>query len=104
MSKSKLTPRQKKLKEMRRNERAAESIKQDAAELAISTLYVMLIYTMYFFYGWKTKRITRVITQFRQVYMWIVKGERTLDQLADEIEAETGIKIDIGAGNLIIPD
>ena len=89
---------------MRRNERAAESIKQDAAELAISTLYVMLIYTMYFFYGWKTKRISRVITQFRQVYMWIVKGERTLEQLADEIKAETKIEIDVGAGNLILPD
>ena len=104
MSKNKLTPRQKKLKEMRRNERAAESIKQDAAELAISTLYVMLIYTMYFFYGWKTKRITRVITQFRQVYMWIVKGERTLEQLADEIKAETKIEIDVRVGNLILPD
>lgn len=104
MSKSKMTPHQRKLKEMRRDERLTESVKQDAAELAISTLYIMLIYTMYFFYGWKTKRITRVISQFYRVYMWIVNGERTLEQLADEIKVETKIDIDVRAGELRMPD
>ena len=104
MGKSKLTPYQRRLKEMRKDERLTEAVKQKAAIEAISTLYVMLVYTMYFFYGWKTKRITRVITQFRQIYTSIIKGERTLEALADEIEKETKIKIDVKTGSLKLPD
>lgn len=104
MSKSKMTPHQRRLKEMRKDERLTEAVKQKAAIDAISTLYVMLVYTMYFFYGWKTKRITRVITQFRQIYTSIITGERTLEQLAEEIKHETKIEIDVGTGSLRTPD
>jgi hypothetical protein len=59
---------------------------------------------MYFHYGWKTKRLRRVLKQFRQIYTSIITGERTLEQLAEEIKHETKIEIDVGAGNLILPD
>ena len=104
MGKNKLTPHQKKLKELRRDERLTESIKTDAAAQAISTLYIMLVYTMYFFYGWKTKRLRRVLTQFRQIYMSIIKGERSLEKLAEEIKRETKIDINVKTGEVWIPD
>ena len=104
MSKSKLTPHQKKLKEMRRDERLTESVKLDAAGRAVSTLYVMLVYTMYMHYGWRTKRLRRVLLQFRKIYMSIIKGERTLEQLAEEIKLETKIDINVKTGDLWMPD
>jgi uncharacterized protein YaeQ len=104
MSKSKLTPYQRKLKEMRRDERLTESVKQDAAAQAISTLYIMLVYTMYFFYGWKTKRLRRVLKQFRQIYMSVINGERSLEKLAEEIKHETKIDINVKTGDLWMPD
>lgn len=60
MSKSKLTPYQRKLKEMRKDERLTDAVKQKAAIQAISTLYVMLVYTMYIHYGWKNQTIKAV--------------------------------------------
>lgn len=104
MSKSKLTPYQRKLKEMRKDDRLTEAVKQKAAIQAISTLYVMLVYTMYIHYGWKTKRLRRLLTQFRQIYMSIIEGERSLEKLADEIKRETKIDIKIDSGDLWMPD
>jgi uncharacterized protein YaeQ len=59
---------------------------------------------MYFHYGWKTKRLRRVLKQFRQIYMSIINGERSLEKLADEIKRETKIDIDIKSGDLWMPD
>ena len=89
---------------MRKNERLTESVKLDAAAQAVSTLYVMLVYTMYMHYGWKTKRLRRVLLQFRKIYMSVIKGERTLEQLAEEIKIETKIDIDVRTGDLWMPD
>lgn len=104
MSKSKLTPYQRKLKEMRKDDRLTDAVKQKAAIQAISTLYVMLVYTMYIHYGWKTKRLRRLLTQFRQIYMSIIKGERSLEKLAEEIKHETKIDIKTDSGDLWMPD
>ena len=95
---SKLTPHQKKLKELRRANRSVESVKNEAAHTAVMTLYIMLVYTLYFNYGWKKKRLSRVMRQFMQVYDAICNGDRTLQQLADELKHDTGIDINIATG------
>lgn len=96
---SKLTPHQRKLKALRQTNRSVESLKNEAAHTAVMTLYIMLVYTLYFYYGWKKKRLSRVMRQFMRIYDAVVSGDRTLEQLADELKHDTGIAIDIATGN-----
>lgn len=104
MGKIKLTPHQRRLKARRKEDRLTETVKREAAIDAVSILYVMLIYTMYFFYGWRTEELSILVERFNQIYSAIVNGERTLKQLADEIKHETNIDIDMREGSVFLPD
>lgn len=97
-SKSSLPPHQRKLKNLRVANKRVEDFKIEAAQTAIITLYIMLVYTMYFNYGWKQKRLSRLLVQFRRIYEAIINGERSLEQLADELRRDAGIDIDASTG------
>lgn len=99
-----LTPYQKKLKSMRTANRRVEDVKTEAAQTAVMTLYIMLLYTMYFNYGWKQKRLSRVLNQFRRIYEAVINGERTLEQFADELRRDAGIDIDVSTGTARVLD
>ena len=101
---SKLPPHQRKLKALRAANKSVENMKLEAAQTAVMTLYIMLLYVMYFHYGWKRKRLSRVLMQFRQVYEAVASGERSLDKLADEIRTEAGIDINIKTGQAKVLD
>lgn len=93
-----LQPHQKRLKDIRTANRRVENVKIEAAQTAIMTLYIMLVYTMYFHYGWKQKRLSRVLAQFRRIYEAVISGERSLEQFADELRHDAGIDIDVKTG------
>lgn len=96
--KSALQPHQKKLKDLRTANRRVEDVKLEAAQTAVMTLYIMLLYTMYFNYGWKQKRLSRVLMQFRRIYEAVIKGERSLEQFADELRRDAGLNINVKTG------
>lgn len=96
--KSALTPYQRKMKDLRTANKRVEDVKLEAAQNAIMILYIMLLYTMYFYYGWKQKRLERVLMQFRRIYEAVIKGERSLGQLADELKRDAGLDIDVKNG------
>ena len=99
-----LTPYQRKLKQMRVAEKNMDDMKFEAAKTAVMTLYIMLLYTMYFFYGWKQKRLTRILMQYKQIYDAVVAGDRTLEQLADELRHEANLDIDVKSGKVKIKE
>ena len=95
---SKLTPHQKKLKKLRADERTLEKVKYDSAFMAVNILHITLIYTMFYFYGWRNKRLWRALRQFRLIYMAVVEGRRSLEQLAEEIRHDAYIDFNTNTG------
>lgn len=96
--KSALTPYQRKMKDLRTANKRVEDVKLEAAQTAVMTLCIMLLYTMYFNYGWKQKRLSRLLMQYRRIYEAIIKGERSLEQLADELRRDAEFDIDVRNG------
>ena len=100
MSKSKLTPYQRKLKEQRKTERERKKLACDGAEMAIHTLFIMLPYTMMHFYGWRNKRLCRLIKQMNIIMRGISSEGLELDRLASELEHDAYIRFNFN-DNLI---
>lgn len=91
---SKLTPHQRKLKEQRKLLREKNELTLKGAEIAIHTLFIMLPYCMMYYYGWKNKRLCRLIKQMRVILTLVSDEGLELRRLADELEHDCKIKFD----------
>jgi hypothetical protein len=95
MSKKRLPKHQQRLKELRIANKHIDELKAESAVIAVKTLYVMLLYTMYYYYGWKKKRLSRISKQFERIFRAVINQERSIEGFRREILDETGVDADV---------
>ena len=89
-----MNKRDKKRKEHRYLERQADKLKQEGAEKAIYTLYVLPLYVLREQFGFGNVRLMKFIDRFNRITEQMAQSKVPLSTLAKHIEYETGIRFE----------
>lgn len=94
-----MTNHERRLKEQRKLERAAEKLKKEGTDRAINILQVLPCYILGRG-GYGNVRLEKFIKELYRLTNKVVKDERLLQTIINELEHDKGIRFDIISGDV----